>query len=569
MRPTARLIGASLFFNGLFVALQVHRFAYDTYVHVFLADHYRQRWWSLWEPRWYLGFSVASYPPLIHQLIALISCPFSAVFAWFGAEPYPGAWRVQGEEAAYVVLLLVALLIYPLAVRRFSRIFFGPHTADRAAWLAVFLPALSLSAWSFGQLPTIAATGAALIALERGYTFTQSGRWLALVQAVALAGVVAASHHAVFLFVPFAGLAILLRVTDRRSHPSTAPARIAPLARLLIWGLLSALVVAAVLWPFLMWSRAQPLQTPIDHLSRHNFLTDWAASGLFFWLYYGPLVATIPVALRIGQRRRYRPLLIGWILLFVLGLGGTTPVPRWLFGAFWEWLTYDRFSLWAATLLLPFAAAVVLMGKFPKLFAQRHAARWRRLSTVFMVALILWSCVAGAWSRLAPAQPPPIDFAPIVRFLDQPGNRVYRYLTLGFGDQFARLSALTDNGSLDGDYHTARQLPELQQSGLGALDTAAWTPQGAWAVRPFLAQPERYGLRWVFADHPSYDPVLIATGWRMIDQQGGATVWEHDHVQPLIVPTPPEDEFAAHWWGIAPLFALAVGLIVLSVKHRN
>jgi hypothetical protein len=43
------------------------------------------------------------------------------------------------------------------------------------------------------------------------------------------------------------------------------------------------------------------------------------------------------------------------LLLFSLGLGGTTPLPRLLFGANWAWLTYDRFSLWAGLALLPLA----------------------------------------------------------------------------------------------------------------------------------------------------------------------------------------------------------------------
>ena len=70
-----RLVAWSLAFNLPFVVLGAQRMAFDTYIHIFLADHYFQRWWSLWEPRWYLGFSMASYPPLVHQLIALLARP--------------------------------------------------------------------------------------------------------------------------------------------------------------------------------------------------------------------------------------------------------------------------------------------------------------------------------------------------------------------------------------------------------------------------------------------------------------------------------------------------------------
>ena len=108
-RLSARaLLGLSLLFNLPFVLLQTHLVAFDTFVHIFLADHYRRAWFDLWEPRWYLGFSVASYPPLIHQLIALLSWPLEYAVRWFtpGSQPYPGAWRWAGLEAAYLVVLL-------------------------------------------------------------------------------------------------------------------------------------------------------------------------------------------------------------------------------------------------------------------------------------------------------------------------------------------------------------------------------------------------------------------------------------------------------------------------------
>jgi hypothetical protein len=39
------------------------RGTYDAWVHIFFADHYQRSWFEMFEPRWYTGFSVASYPP--------------------------------------------------------------------------------------------------------------------------------------------------------------------------------------------------------------------------------------------------------------------------------------------------------------------------------------------------------------------------------------------------------------------------------------------------------------------------------------------------------------------------
>src|SRR5438093_6763225 len=119
-----RLAGLSLLFNLSFVLLRLQRLSYDAYTHIFLADHYRQNWWSLWETRWYLGFSMNSYPPLVHQLIALLSFPLTGLIRAFSAnpEPYPGAFTWVGEEMAYVGLLLSALVLLPFGVRALARL---------------------------------------------------------------------------------------------------------------------------------------------------------------------------------------------------------------------------------------------------------------------------------------------------------------------------------------------------------------------------------------------------------------------------------------------------------------
>ncbi len=542
-----------------FVLGRAQRGAFDTPVHLFFADHYRQTWWSLWEPRWYLGFSVASYPPLTHQLIALGSWPMSALIAAFapGPEPYPGAFRWWGAEAVFVGLLLAVAALLPVAVRAYARIFVGPRAAAWAATLAVALPALHLAAWSFGQLPTLAATTVILLALARGVDFVHSGRRAALAQAIALAAVAAATHHAVFLFVPFAAGAGLAQLWVRR-RAAAAPVRLVQLARSALWGAASALVVALVLWPFLQWSQGQRLQTPIDHLSRHNFLLDPVATLYFFWPVYGPLLLLIPSLWRWRSARRW-PLAAAWALLFCLSLGGTTPLPRWLFGAGWEWLTYDRFGLWAAILFLPVAGAALPA-------AWRRAPGWALAWTASLAAA---SVLAGWLAGLAQAQPPPVDMASLARFLNEPAQRPYRYLTLGFGDQLAQLSAVTANGTPDGTYHTARGLPELRASGLGALDTAVWSPLGAAAVKPFLENPQRYGVRWVFAHHPAYVPVLLDTGWRFRFFIGPVMVWERADVRPLPLTPPAEDRFAAAWWGTAPLTALALAALALAWPGRR
>jgi hypothetical protein len=564
-RPSARrLAGLSCLFNLPFVLFQAQRRAFDTYTHVFLADHYRRAWFSLWEPRWYLGFSMASYPPLVHQLIALVSWPAGWLIGFFapGAEAFPGAFTWVAEEAGFVLVLLAALVLLPLALRAFARLFVGPRAANTAALLTVILPALSLTAWSFGQLPTLLATGVVLLALARGALFVRAGRPLHLLQAVALAAVAGAAHHGVFLLVPFAGAAVAWRVLATAGGRRPLHWRPSVL-RLALWAMLSGAAVAAILWPFLLWSGGQPMQAPIDHASRHNFLADDLAVWYFFWPMYGPLLVALPFGIWLAWRCRFTkllPLLLLGLVLFVLGLGGTTPLPQWLFGTGWAWLTYDRFAFWAALLSLPIVALALN-------WLWRRPRRWARpVSSAFLGAMFLASILAGWLAVFSRAQPPEVDLGSLAQFLDRPDQQPYRYFTLGFGDQLVKLSTLTLNGTPDGDYHSARSLPELRSSGLGSLDGAVWNPQGVGAVRPFLAAAARYGVRWAFVAHPSYRPILRSTGWTFFTRVGPVEIWQHPDVSPVAVSEPelPGGLLAAAWWGVAPLAVLLLAAAVLA-----
>ncbi len=75
----------------------------------------------------------------------------------------------------------------------------------------------------------------------------------------------------------------------------------------------------------------------------------------------GALILAIPYILIKGSaERRLRPLLFGWYLTTLLGLGGTTPVGRLLLGRAFEVLTYERFTFWATLMALPFVGLLAV-----------------------------------------------------------------------------------------------------------------------------------------------------------------------------------------------------------------
>lgn len=512
--------------HGLIILAGGSRLGYDAFTHMFFADHYLHSWWSLWETRWYTGFEVISYPPLVHQLIAFLA-------------------RLVGVNAGYGLLLWLVVIIYPLAIYHFSHIFTGDRAAGYAAIGAAMLPSLFLSAHTFGQLPTLAATLLVLLSMRPLADFLQHGNPLSGALAISVFATLMAAHHATLLFLPWLVGAVFIRLFFQRKNNKRKL-----LVRLSVFTLCAGLAGLAVIWPFWNWGRSQVIQTPIDHASRHNFFADLSAAGMFFLSEYGLLIPFIPVALWLGRHKRFWGIIIAFLVLFMLGLGGTTPLPRLLFRSGWAWLTYDRFAFWASLLLLPFMGLAVTLAK----------ATPRFVFTIFWSTMALTALVIGLMQSWLPTQPRQIDMQPIINFLAQGDHAQYRYVTFGFGDQLAYLSRLTIATTIDGSYHTARALPELRSSGISQIDSTFWLPGGMAALDPILKISGERGVRWGFVELKSYEPVLQRFGWnKLTTLENDVAVWENPSaILPPLVDPPVETPFEQFSWGVFPLLSFFI-----------
>lgn len=553
-RQVRRAMLLAFLAHAVLILTARYRLSYDAYAHMLFADHYQQAWWTLWEPRWYTGFSVSSYPPLVHQLLAVLSVPL-------------------GVDRAFGLLLWGVLTALPGGVYALARVFTGRSAAGYAALGTAVLPSMYLTAHTFGQLPTLVGLLFALLGLAGLARFLKEGGWLNGAVAAALLAAMMAAHHGTLLLLPWGAAAVSLHlVLQRQVHWKTA------LARLAIFGAAAGVLMLVVIWPFWVWGSSQTLQTPIDHLSRHNLFSDPYAPVIFFWPVYGPLVLLIPwVFWRLRSRRMAAPGAL-FILLFVLGLGGTTPLPSWLFGEGWAWLTYDRFSLWASVVLLIFLGeAIVLSRRYgpaalrfrlrrfrfgPSGKGARSRTLWRRRTALGFYVLPWVICILIAmFPVLLQTQPDQVEMAPVVRFLEQEGRAQWRYLSFGFGDQLALLSRLTEATTIDGSYHTARGLPELRSSGLAQIDTAYWMPGGMRALEPILQASGKYGVRWGFVNLPAYEPLLARHGWVFVERlSNGVQVWENPQavLPPQAETTRADSPLMSFSWGVLPLSALAL-----------
>src|SRR5436190_5406543 len=153
--------------HGAFIVAAHYRMSYDAYTHMLFANHYAENWFSLWEPRWYTGFTVVSYPPLTHQLIALFI-------------------PLMGFEAAFALILWAITTLYPLGIYAFSRIFIGKTAASYAALASAILLPIYVTAYIFGQLPFLTSTLFALFSAASLAGYLRSGKLHDLALSIAL-----------------------------------------------------------------------------------------------------------------------------------------------------------------------------------------------------------------------------------------------------------------------------------------------------------------------------------------------------------------------------------------------
>ena len=115
------------------------------------------------------------------------------------------------------------------------------------------------------------------------------------------------------------------------------------ITRALVFAVLVGVGVGIVLLPYWMTLIQHPIhQIPIPHDSRANFLLNSITAINYFVIPYGALILALPfIFLRGSSVPALAPLLIGFWLSLIFGLGGTTPLPRWLLGRAYEILTFE------------------------------------------------------------------------------------------------------------------------------------------------------------------------------------------------------------------------------------
>jgi hypothetical protein len=539
---------------------------YDAFVHIFFADHYARFWFEPWEYRWYTGFLTTSYPPLVHQAIALIS-------------------KVFPLKVAFVIYANVILQILIIGVYRFSKLFFDKTTAGVAALLVVVLSSIVETLHVYGQMPTLTGLAFLLNSLPFLYQYFTKRKFIYLVMALAFIAVVVSAHHvtAIFGMVFFIAPTIWMALTDALPQENLKQKYLPFLWSLvkdvfkrykqfILFGGLVLMLAIGLIYPYWFWSKNDPItQVSIPHGSRDSFLKNTSSGLIFFVIPLSLIFAFLPaIGFTITRKKRFFAWAIAFFLCLLLGSGGTTPLPKMMLGAnAFNILTLDRFGFWASIIAIPFIAKFIysfVTGPVQKFWVSNFGKTSHFiLSGTTGFAYFLFIIFIFHLGTFRPLQPKEIEIQPMLNFLNRDDHMRWRYLTLGFGDQMAWLSANSLAATVDGNYHSARRLPELTTRPIERLENAKFSgDEGLASLNDFLANSEKYSLKYVFSNDRYYDPLLYYLGWsRTIRLENGIMVWEKGNIS-TIKPIEPKklSPTLKKLWGILPLSSLAFAILL-------
>ena len=556
--PLSWVLLLALLVHGPLLLMQLPNDSYDAGFHKFFAAHYAQHWFNPWNEKWFTGFSQTTYPPMEQQWMALFS-------------------HVMSLDLAYELVQLIAILLLPIGVYRYARMWVSERAASYAAVASVLLGSLASLVYTAGQLSTTWAAPLYLIALSYFYDWAREGRFLALLKSVALTLAAASAHHVTLLFasVLFAVPVLVTAVMDRKrdGQDSTVGGVV---VRAAIYAGLSLAGIAVVLLPYWLALKANPIkQMPIPHGSRENFFSQGWLTVNYILVPWGALLLALPFVFSKGLKEsRLRPLFFGFWLTMIFALGGTTPLPRIMLGAFagvvntvtganvrnpFDILTFERFAFWASLMALPIAA--LLAAKLIDRYGNKATFALGTLGALTMAGAI-------AWPVYHPIHDAPFSINEVVSFLNRDGHEKFRFLTLGFGTRLSDVGIYANASSVDGEYNSARLLPEMTQYGSAALTNSKYYgSSGIESLRAILKHADQYGLKYIFVRDTYYEPLLAFAGWRKqeVYDRGNVTLWVKDGIPPAH-PTPygkPPTAMEGLLWGTLPIGSSILALILV------
>ena len=557
---------------ALFLALLIHGTllsftvgnTYDAYVHMFFGSHYAESWFETWNYKWYTGFTMTSYPPLVHQIIALLS-------------------KILSLKLAFLIWAMIAVMLFIRGIYHFSRIWVSDLVAGYACLIATFSSSYIEALHIFGQLPSITGIAILLNACPELYKWIRYSRGSYFITGVLLLSCMTVAHHVttifgmVFFIAPVLGVALIDKAADKVGLAQVKISHFlyevkAHIGHAILFAITGLCSIIIPIFPYWYWSKTDPItQVSIPHGSRASFLLEPDLGLVFFLIPWGIFLFFLPGIFHKLFHKRNLLLGLSFGLLFLLGTGGTTPLPELILGkTAFNILTLDRFTFWASIIAIPFMAQLIhsLIEKDLGIALLKVGGKLLHKAFIFLyiIATLFISGLIVNFSNYKSLQPDAIDMKPLVDFMERDGHNRWRYLTLGFGDQMAWLSAQSSALSVDGNYHSARRLPELTTRAVERIENSKYLgEEGLGALRDLLSAPEKYNLKYLFSNDKFYEPLLYFYGWEKLKPlENNLDLWERKDIPPLatILPKKSIPLYQRLMWGLLPLTCLLTTLLV-------
>ncbi len=541
------LLGLGLLIHFLLLQWGSYQKSYDAYTHIFFSSHWLNSWWNDFEPRWYTGFSIFTYPPFSHQLVAL-------------------AAKGIGLEPAYKVMQTLALAGMTLGMYRYTRIWFSHSVALVAAVLCLYLPSLAMTVHLFGQYPNTVSLALVFNLLPYVDRWLKQGDWRDLLKGeLLLIPAAFTSLFANFLGIFFFALPILvfhILYAWRERNLQRG-------GQLILLICLGIITLFGCLAPFFNYMQGHPFeQMQIPHASRDNVLLFNMDNYFMFYGLYGPYLLLLPAVLAyIFWQRKYWSFVFPILSLALFSTGGATELNRVLLGSLFDILTFDRFSFWITLLLIPLSAKMLLHGwELLRQYLPSRAWLYALGSLGFLIyfAFFALNALSFAWKPL----PEKLDLEPIIAVLEQDRFQDFHYLTLGIGgNNLSALSTYLPNRSIDGNYNFARRIPELNQAPIALLDDTKYYGDPAIdSLAKLILDPNKYHLKTILLKDQYYTPLLKATSWIKIqDLDQGLEIWQSQlPVTPF--PTDPVEkapDWALWLWALPACASFLIYLLYL------
>jgi len=523
---------------------------FDKYRDLFFAMHYTQNWFSLQDN--HLGgiTYLSTYPPLMHQILALFSFFIPLDFAY----------------------LIVMLIFWFLLAFYSSKFFLAYIDAKKTYFWPIFLFnffALGMlrATLSMGWLTTVAGLTFTFMSLYYFVLFIKNKNGSKAL--IILPFLLTALSHA-YSFVFLLGMYSLIFILDYKLVLKKIK------LHFFIAFFLLEIILFASLFNVLLFVLRGQVET--YHSSRDPLAPDNISES--FYAYFGvSLVSLLLVPFYKPLRKAWKLYLVS-LLFLLIGLGRTTPLAKILFDGIEFWIVYNKFLLFASiflTMFLGFFLVSSIYGRF-----KTYGKFLVSLFFVFYLTFNLYEIINYNPWVLTDASAIYDSRNFVLDFLNSQSSQ-YRYQTFGYPGPRGFFYLNTKMPTLDTDYISFKSIEFFRNSSFRHINEI----DDENLVLKFFNITTEYSIKYVITFDDFHAKMTKDQDWKIVANKTfghevivwqnsrdfktldslNVIIWENPNELEPIEPIREQITTFNYLWGTVPLTTLAI-FIILFVYYK-